>query len=350
MPVVMISTVHHVPWYRQFPHGEPVWGNWRFTFNDTAGGYDFLVVFDDLHAEIVPACPRAHTVHIATEPVSVRRYHKLFTDQFGLCITHDLEIVHPHAVHGQPGLNWFIGWKPAGGAGPGAMSFADIEALFDGPRSRLVSVIASNLAFTEGHRKRLALVEALREHFGERMDFFGRGFRSVDDKSEALLPYRFHVVLENAQLDHYFSEKLSDCFLAGCFPIYAGCPHLEEYFPPDAYVAIDMAEPKAAIAAIEAAIAGDYDRTRRDALREARQRVLYEHNLFPMLVRVLSDMAAGRYGRTEPVAAYGPALWPRRSVRDKLEPMSLRQRLGRWADRVPPLNGVRRLARQLRSR
>jgi hypothetical protein len=172
----------------------------------------------------------------------------------------------------------------------------------------------------------------------------------VDDKSEALLPYRFHVVLESAQLEHYFSEKLSDCFLAGCFPIYAGCPNLDQYFPPDAYVAIDMAEPAAAIAAIEATIAGDYDRTRRDALREARRRVLYEHNLFPMLVRVLSNVTAGRYGKTEPVAAYGPALWPRRSVKDRLEPMSLRQRLGRWADRVPPLDAVRRLARHLRSR
>ena len=43
-------------------------------------------------------------------------------------------------------------------------------------------MISSNKAFTDGHRQRLKFVEALKEHFGENIDVFGRGINSFADK------------------------------------------------------------------------------------------------------------------------------------------------------------------------
>lgn len=310
MPTVFFSSPHPIPWYRQFPDGQPVWGDWRFLFDERSGDYDYLVAFDDLHAPLAPRCPPENTVHIATEPMSVRRYDRRFTDQFGLCLTIDPDLVHPHRVFTQPGLNWAIGWDPLTGSAPGAMSFRALETLFDEPRTRLVSVIASNKAFTAGHRRRLDFALRLKARLGDRIDLFGRGVVTVADKLAALRGYRFHVALENTRIEHYFTEKLSDGLIAGCYPVYFGCPNLGDYVPVEAFRPIDIEDFAAAVATLEQAIEERLDETRREALREARRRIMYDHNLFAMLSRVLGAHAAGSYGHTAPVARRGAKLLP----------------------------------------
>lgn len=311
MPTVLISSPHSIPWYRQFPDGEAVWEGWRFLFNDDQGeGYDYLVAFEDLEKAVEPKCPRANTVHLAAEPPSIRRYDRHYLNQFGVALAIDPEVVHAHAIHTQPAINWFLGWDSSLGGAPGAMSFREIETLFDQPKSKLISVIASNKSGSAGHRKRLAFAQRLKEYFGDRIDFYGRGFTPMVDKLDALKDYRFHVVLENSQQPHYFTEKMSDCVMAGCYPLYWGCTNIEDYLPSDAFRAIDIDDFEKSIAVIEEAISSDADVTHRDALREARRRIMYEHNLFPMLKRILSAHAAGDYGDTTPRVSYGEALQP----------------------------------------
>ncbi|MDB2522374.1 glycosyltransferase family 10 [Planktomarina temperata] len=53
---------------------------------------------------------------------------------------------------------------------------------------------------------------------------------SMDDKLESLRDYRFHIAIENSSYDGYFTEKITDCFLAGTYPIYYGCKNLDQYF------------------------------------------------------------------------------------------------------------------------
>jgi len=60
---------------------------------------------------------------------------------------------------------------------------------------------------------------------------FGRGFQPIDDKMEAILPYRFHLVLENSVLPNYWTEKLADAYLGWAYPVYLGCPNVNEYMP-----------------------------------------------------------------------------------------------------------------------
>lgn len=310
MPVVLLSCRHQTPWYRQFPNGSPVWGDWRFIFNSNQLDYDYLVAFDDLHAPIVPRCPMENTVHIATEPPVVQQYNADFTNQFGLCLTVDPDMKHPYKLYSQPGLNWFVGWDPAKGGAPGAMAFRELETLFDEPRTKLISVISSDKVFTSSHRRRLAFAEGLKEHFGDRMDFFGRGLAPMTDKLDALRGYRFHVALENTALDHYFTEKISDCLIAGCFPFYFGCPNLDTYLPERSFIPIDTSDLAGAIRAIETAISDRADETAREQLREARRRIMFEHNLFAMLPRLLSQHAARRFGNSRPAVSGRRKLLP----------------------------------------
>jgi hypothetical protein len=40
----------------------------------------------------------------------------------------------------------------------------------------------------------------------------------------------FGIVIENVSRRNFFSEKLMDCILLGCMPIYWGCSNIGDYF------------------------------------------------------------------------------------------------------------------------
>ena len=62
------------------------------------------------------------------------------------------------------------------------------------------------------------------------MDVYGRGYKPVEHKLEALAPYRYSVVIENIREPNYFTEKIVDCFASGTVPIYWGCPNIGQFF------------------------------------------------------------------------------------------------------------------------
>jgi hypothetical protein len=70
-----------------------------------------------------------------------------------------------------------------------------------------------------------------------------RAYRgTVDDKLQVLAKYRFSLVIENDRFPGYISEKLLDCFLARCVPIYRGAPDVAEYVPRAAFIEADQFE------------------------------------------------------------------------------------------------------------
>lgn len=313
MPTVLVSTAHECPWHRHFPDGKPVWGEWRFIFNDHEQIYDYLVVVDDAHTSFVPSNPQEQSAHIASEPYTWLRYRKEFTDQFGLCITHDTERDHPAIYPQQPGLIWHIGWQTADGSIEDAMSFREIERLFDEERGKTVAVVSSNKTATKEHRQRLQFALALKDALGDKIDLFGRGIRDMDDKLQALRGYRFAVVLENAKLPHYFTEKLTDAYLCGTYPLYHGCTNIDEYFPKDSLLPIDITNLDASVAAIEEAIKEDLDKVNRDALQKARDLSLTTHNFPAMVSRVLQMHVDGQLEMTAPPRRLGGKIIPFRS-------------------------------------
>lgn len=310
MKTVLISSPHLLPWQRQFPGGEAVWDGWRFIFNATAENYDYLVAYDDLHAPVTLKCPAENTIHVATEPPVVHRYQGPFLAQFGTVIAHDKSVQHPNAIFHQSGLSWCLG-QSAGSTSPAsALSFKQLIQLFDLPKTKMISVIASDKAFTTSHKKRLAFAKKLKAHFGEQIDFFGRGFVEMNDKLEALQEYRFNVVLENSIVDHYFTEKFTDCVIAGTYPIYWGCPNLETYFPKNSFARIDITDFEASIKTIETAIRGNYDKQFRSQLRTARDLSMHQHNFFPMIIQTIKSIEDGTDHNRTPVVLFGALILP----------------------------------------
>lgn len=290
------------------PTDDGMWGETRYTLDaEPASTPDWLVVYEGWpDGELLTSVPLERRIFLTGEPESFHKYQPKFLAQFGSVITTQRVIRHSGVIHSQVAINWFAGVLFKGPRGPlvPTLSFADFVAS-NPPKTRLCSVVCSDKAVTRGHRQRLDFVKQLRESLGDQIDFFGRGIRSLGDKDEALADYRYHIALENSSHRDYWSEKLADPFLRGCFPIYSGCPNVADYFPQGSYITIDITKPKQAIAIIASVLQSDIDRTNAQALAEAKRRVLWEHNVFALLER-LYPVIETRLGSSAPLPA--PAL------------------------------------------
>jgi Glycosyltransferase family 10 (fucosyltransferase) C-term len=244
MPVAKFASTDAWFWPRQTPEGDGVMGGVRFAFDPACRNYDFLVVFNDMPAQFEDRVKRSRTLFVAGEPTSVKRYDRRFLAQFGTIVTSDPDTGHGNRIASHGGIPWQIGIAMKQ---PGAVhKYFDYRALerLSNKRSKLLSVICSNKALTPAQRLRIPFVGALKSHFGERLDVFGRGFDEIDDKAEGLVDYRFHIALENSDEPDYWSEKIADPLIAGAFPFYWGCRNLEDYFPADSFARIDLANPR----------------------------------------------------------------------------------------------------------
>ena len=106
------------------------------------------------------------------------------------------------------------------------------------------------------------------------------------------------------------SEKLADPYLSGAVPIYYGCTNIDEYFPKDSYIAIDINNREEAYDTINSRIIDpkDYE-SRLDALREAQRLVLNEYNL----LAILDQMISSHYSPTRKTS--GRLLYNRKQMR-----------------------------------
>ena len=108
------------------------------------------------------------------------------------------------------------------------------------PKSKMVSMIASNKRLTNGHRYRHEIINAI--HSKHKFDLWGSGYRYFNTKNEPLKDYYFSVSVMNSKIDNYFTEVLVDNFRLGTVPIFWGCPNIEKYFDTNGIITFDTIE------------------------------------------------------------------------------------------------------------
>jgi hypothetical protein len=59
---------------------------------------------------------------------------------------------------------------------------------------------------------------------------------AVNDKVEAMSVFKFALCFENCVFPGYVTEKIFDCFFAGCIPVYWGAPDIAEFVPAETFV------------------------------------------------------------------------------------------------------------------
>ncbi|MDP2226985.1 MAG: glycosyltransferase [Moraxellaceae bacterium] len=301
MKLITVKVVGRVlasDWLRYFPEEDGIWGGCRFIFDRDATAYDWVVVYDDVpprhgqptHAASEPLlCPPENTLLVTTEPSSIKSYGRHYTAQFGHVLTTQPEwaLPHPHRHWQQAANHWYYG------AGKTYMSRARVES-GGGEKTGVISIMGSPKAQTHTlHAYRFRFIQRIKELIPE-IEIIGRGHREVDDKAEAIDPFKYHVVLENHVSAHHITEKLPDAFLGRAFPFYAGAPNVSDYYPEGSYVEIDIKDPDGAAVIIRRALADDLYEKRFPLLEEARRRVLEEHHFFAVVSRIIESSEQGK--------------------------------------------------------
>jgi hypothetical protein len=295
MQIIKISQRHPTwPFLRQTPNSAGVWVNYRFVFDDDLGEADAWVVIGDmLHYKEVTKCPPRRILLINVEPPTMTDYPASYIAQFPVVATcGGFNFDHPGVKEVFPLQAWYIGIKQRllhapKKEGTVTLGYDDLKLLKPGQKTKLLSIVYSDVKFTEGHITRHEFVMALKDHFGDRLDIFGKGFNYVADKWDAIADYKYHIAIENSRFPHYWTEKLADAFLGWAYPIYCGCQNVADYFDPKSFAIIDITDPDKAIQKIERIIRAETWSSRLAEIAESRRKVLDEYNLFPMIIRLL---------------------------------------------------------------
>ncbi len=290
----------HKVWLRQFPLQSGIWGNCRFVFDPDAERYDWLVVYDDLPRSSEErfsnrteklSCRRDNTLLITTEPSSVKHYSKPFLSQFGHVLSSQEPrfIDHPNAIFSQTGLHWFYGIGKHGKGQQTVVTYDELKAAKVPEKPRLISTVCSSKKQKKSlHNTRYQFTEALKPSLPD-FAHYGHGIEVIADKADALDPFKYHIAIENHACKHHWTEKLSDPFLGFCLPFYFGCPNLDDYFPQDSYVYIDLFDLEKSKEVILTAINNNYFEKRLSAISEARRLILDEYNLFALISKIIED-------------------------------------------------------------
>lgn len=60
---------------------------------------------------------------------------------------------------------------------------------------------------------------------------------AIKSKREILQKYKFAICYENVRdIPGYITEKIFDCFFAGCVPVYWGAPNITDHIPADTFI------------------------------------------------------------------------------------------------------------------
>lgn len=329
----------------------------EFTLDPDDRNYDWLVVYDEIpKLPVTPAgpsgsfrrseilnCPPANCILVTSEPSTIKIYGKRFLSQFGHVLT-GLEPWsvghHPGAIYEQSSMVWFYGRQPD--ARPkGDYSFEKIANAAWPDKPRLISTVCSSKHQRNTlHFQRYKFTHLLKSQLPD-LQIFGFGHTWIAEKADALDPYKYHLAIENHIAPHHWTEKLADAFLGYCLPLYFGAPRAADYFPKNAFIALDLARPDWSIARIKDAIAGDEFTARKAAIEEARARIIHEHNLFPHIARIIEERGGATGKPTAPATIHSRYVLRKTSpwyaVSHMVEKFLLTRRSSREQRRLVPM-------------
>jgi hypothetical protein len=266
------------------PTGSMRWGASTFELNPPAEKpCDFWVVHS-YSGEVEKALVApVNTAFINGEPPAKKRYPRAFYAQFHHVVDSHPNTGHPRTILYAPCVGWHVGLDSFNNRF--VFGYDYLKTLLPPAKQNRISVVCSNVAKTTGQRQRLAFLAALKKRLGDKLVHFGRGFTPVSDKMEVIGSYRYNLVLENSVSPHYWTEKLADAYMGWAFPVYSGCPNLDEYFPPGSFLAIDIRNEAEAIRKIENLLLRE-TLPPLPALAQARELILDYYNPFAICDRL----------------------------------------------------------------
>lgn len=292
MDVIKLTT----PWDHNYKHQIPIplKSKYIFEINNDCDEADYWFVWGAVREKEVVSVAHENTFFIVEEAFKERQYKQSFLNQFKHVITCRDDIKHLGLIkHHDLGI-WYFN-----------KCYEELMALENIEKSKKISVVSSDLTWLEGHKKRYAFVNKLIGHFKDRIDVYGKGFNYIEDKFDALYPYRYSVAIENNSLKNYFTEKIFECYLTYTVPIYYGCVNISDYFSSESFAHIDINDYKGSINKIERLIDDDalYQQYTKTILKE-REKVFNQYHIFASLDKIIQNNKSNLQNKKKTIVLY----------------------------------------------
>ena len=265
---------------RQTPEATGIWDGIHFTLEPVAE-CDFLVMLNNRMPHATTGmCPPLHRWMIIQEPYLpgmtdwVMEKHSPFAKVF----THSLPSSSSRYVRSQPALPWHVN-----------KTFDELTQMTIPEKFQKISWVVGNAKDLPGHYLRFSLLDFFRQNAPD-IELFGRAVRPIADKWHGIAPFYYSLAIENNSGPDMWTEKLADCFLGWTIPFYYGCTNLEEYFPKDSFIQLDIHDPEKTLATIRENATPENWASRLPALEEARRLILQRYQLFPFLAERIKTL------------------------------------------------------------
>ena len=251
--------------------------------------WDLVVVYECIQDSISLKYKKGGLLFISGEPPMSNIYSRNFLRQFDMLITSHPNITHPNNKLCQQALPWHYGidynTKKA------KFDFAYLQNIESDFKTKNISVITSSKKMMPGHNRRIKFLNLLKEKFPNKIDYYGMGVNPVLDKAEAILPYRFHICIENSQIYDYWTEKLADPLLGFSIPIYIGCLNIDKYFNTEGMYILSLDNENDILETISKILVDPEKayQSKLSALRNNRLKLLNEFNIFSLIDKTLKE-------------------------------------------------------------
>lgn len=290
---------------KQTPRQKGIWEHIRFT-EEPVEECDYFIILNNLEAELELQCPPENVWRIVQEPpIEFFKEWHVNPSYSAKTFTCDPELSGPQYIRSHPLVPWHVN-----------RDYDYLSTCYIPEKSKTLSWITSTRNLLPGHKKRMHFLDYIKKRLPE-LDLLGGnirhimnreakekiekeqrelGFMEIEDKWQGLSPYKYSLAIESHIGPDYWTEKIADCFLTWTVPIYYGCTNLEDYFPQESFIRIDIeksTEPVDVI--IRRIIKEDNWQERLPALEKARNLVLNNYQLFPTLSLYIQSQPQEKY-------------------------------------------------------
>lgn len=280
--VVKIERYYSYPDIKQqTPNNSFIWNNIHFT-EEPISNCDYLFILDYPKQDVSIHVNPNNIFHFCLEPANEVSKYRQFANKKVAQIFNQIKSDDKNTLC-YPALPWHIG-----------LSYDELKSISiqSLKKENKIVWVTSNQRTSKQHNLRMDFLDSLRNL--PFVDLYGRGIQNIDSKWDVMKTAKYAIAFENFKNDYNWTEKIADCFLSFCIPIYYGCDRISDYFDSNSIIQLDPKDKHIALQLKELANS-NYWEENLDALLDSREKVLNEYQMFSLFEKIIRENET-RYG------------------------------------------------------
>lgn len=263
----------------QTPNGSGVWEDLRGVTSPSEA--DYIIALDGFSNHEIGSVDWDKIIYMQREPDTVRAHFMGHSFPPDIFYKGTMDVIHPAQT-------WWIN-----------IPFNELSKLDYPKKVKKISTITSGKRSMLAYTERLRFLRDFCDNYGD-IDVYGKGTQDVvpkcwkgelnyngNCKFKGHADYEYSLALENIHYPNSWSEKPCDSILSWALPIYSGASNFSEYFPEDSFYQIDVKNYD--IKEIIEFISKPISDVQIEALREARDLILYKYNIWSTVKSIIDE-------------------------------------------------------------